>query len=260
MAKKNLPNIPIYIGDWERDCNVLSLESEAAWMRIVFKLWTKGKQNTIKIPTKSLQNLWRCSEEKMNEILEDLIFNEIAEITVNSSSVEFTCRRFVKENEISKIRSRAAKGEKKESKKKAKPKQTSNKNEQNTEIENDYVNEIEVKDEIEIGGSRGNFSEMICEYFLQTREHQKMKVSGFLRSLGDDLENFKQQTLAYAQYKELTGEKIHNWLSYQTEWDREDWQKKLEREIKQNGKQNTDNGATDEFRKKTAARLGITIP
>ena len=59
MTKKNLPNIPLYIGDWEKDCNVLSLESEAAWLRIVFKMFTNGKQSTYKLPTKGLQNLCR---------------------------------------------------------------------------------------------------------------------------------------------------------------------------------------------------------
>jgi uncharacterized protein YdaU (DUF1376 family) len=143
MTKKNLPNIPIYIGDWERDCNVLSLESEAAWMRIVFKLWTKGKQNSIKIPAKSLQNLWRCSAEKMNEILNDLIYNEICEISIDGGFIDFTCRRFVKENKLSKIRSNAAKRSEDDSKTETKPKQTPSKSEQNTDNDNENENEIE---------------------------------------------------------------------------------------------------------------------
>ena len=138
--KKNLPNIPIYIGDWERDCNVLSLESEAAWMRIVFKLWTKGKQNSIKMPTKSIQNLWRCSEDKMHEILNDLIFNEIAEIKVDKEFIEFSCRRFVKENNLSEIRSKASKGNKNSIKKEKIYKQKVNKKTQNTDIDNENEN------------------------------------------------------------------------------------------------------------------------
>lgn len=147
MSKKNLPNIPIYIGDWERDCNVLSLESEAAWMRIVFKLWTKGKQNTIKIPAKSLQNLWRCSEEKMKEIVADLTYNEICEINVDGQFIEFTCRRFVKENKLSEVRSEAAKGNSKPNKKEAKDKQTASKSEQNTDNENENENVIKTENE-----------------------------------------------------------------------------------------------------------------
>lgn len=137
MAKKNLPNIPIYIGDWERDCNVLSLESEAAWMRIVFKLWTKGKQNSIKMPAKSLQNLWRCDETKMKEIINDLQFNDIADISVTEGFVEFTCRRFVKENELSKVRSNAAKQKQRVSKPDAKSGQIP---------DTDNESEIETKD------------------------------------------------------------------------------------------------------------------
>lgn len=143
MTKKNLPNIPLYVGDWERDCNVLCLESEAAWLRVVFKLWTKGKQSSIKMPTKSLQNLWRCSKEKMLEILDDLIDNEIAEIVVSERFVEFTCRRFQKENDLSEIRSRASKGVKSGEKKESKPKQNSNKSEQISENENENESEYD---------------------------------------------------------------------------------------------------------------------
>lgn len=107
MAKKNLPNIPIYVGDWERDCNVLSLKAEAAWLRIIFKMWLKGKQSVYKLPTKSLQNLWRVSSEEMHEIIEELKFNEICEILEKEGFVEFKSRRFQKENELSEKRSKA---------------------------------------------------------------------------------------------------------------------------------------------------------
>lgn len=143
--KKNLPNIPIYIGDWERDCNVLSLETEAAWMRIIFKMWSAGKQNTIKMPAKSLQNLWRCSPEKAREILDDLIFNNIAEIAENSGFIEFTCRRFVKENALSKIRSEAGKTPSKKKKEKSKPNQTESKSEQNHDIDNENESEYVIE-------------------------------------------------------------------------------------------------------------------
>lgn len=138
MAKKNLPNIPIYIGDWERDCNVLSLEAEAAWMRIVFKLWTNGKQNTSKMPAKSLQNLWRCGPDKVNEILDELKYNDICEIHINGAFVEFTCRRFVRENEISEIRREAAKGKREAAKFKQKQSKNEAKQVQNADI--DYEN------------------------------------------------------------------------------------------------------------------------
>ena len=160
MNKKNLPNIPLYIGDWERDCNVLCLESEAAWLRIVFKMWTKGRQSTIKMTIKALQNLWRCGAEKTQEILAELIDNEIADIAIDNGVVSFTCRRFVNENKLSKIRSKARLSglelDQNGNKTVTKQKQKSIKIEQNTEDEDEYENEDVIKDEEEIknGGKR----------------------------------------------------------------------------------------------------------
>ncbi len=155
MTSKNLPNIPLYIGDWEKDCNVLSLEAEAGWLRIIFKMFTNGKQSVYKLPTKGLQNLWRVSEHKVEEILNELSDFNICEITTDGRFTEFTCRRYVKENSISEIRKESV------SKRKDRYK-TSTKHIQTTENENDYVNEIEVKSEIEVKNTNSeipNFSE-----------------------------------------------------------------------------------------------------
>lgn len=210
--KKNLPNIPIYIGDWERDCNVLSLESEAAWMRIVFKLWTKGKQNSIKMPTKSLQNLWRCSEQNMNEILQDLIYNEIAIITVDSDFVEFTCRRFVKENNISEIRSEASKGNKNANKTSTKPKQNLNKKTQNTDIdiENDIVieskenkkqiSEIEVFDAVVIPFENPDFKEQWQQWKIYRSKQHKFQYKSVQSEQAalNELSNLSEQSVEKA--------------------------------------------------------------
>lgn len=90
MAKKNLPNIPLYIGDWQKDCNVLSLESEGAWLRIVFKLWTKGNASEYNIHIKSLCNLWGSTIEKANVIINELIDNNICKIEMSGEFVLFT--------------------------------------------------------------------------------------------------------------------------------------------------------------------------
>lgn len=157
MTKKNLPNIPIYIGDWERDCNVLSLETEGAWLRIIFKMFTKGKQSVYKIPTKSLQNLWRCDETKMNEIIQELSFNEICPIDrTDDGWIVFKSRRFEKENNISKVRSDAVSNRKDRNNRPTKPLQTHNKKDtkgvQITENEIDYENEneVEIKNESDL--------------------------------------------------------------------------------------------------------------
>lgn len=164
LAKKNLPNIPIYIGDWERDCNVLSLESEMAWMKIIFKMHLAGKQSVYKSSTKGLQILWKSSAEKVNEILEELRFNDICGITEITGGLEFLCRRLKKENEISEVRSEAVsnryKPTKKLKSKSTKPLQTTYKTLQNADIdidiENESDNEIEVKTVIKKNANKKN--------------------------------------------------------------------------------------------------------
>ena len=107
MAKKNLPYLPLYTGDWIKDCNVLSLEAEAAWLRIIFKMFNSGKQSSYKVPTKALQNLWRVSEEKAISIVEELEDNEICGIAREERYITFTSRRYEKENRIAEIRREA---------------------------------------------------------------------------------------------------------------------------------------------------------
>ena len=155
--KKNLPNIPIYIGDWERDCNVLSLESEMAWMKIIFKLHLSGKQNIYKTSTKALQILWKSTPEKVLEILDELRFENICEITEITGGYEFLCRRNKKENDISKIRSEAVSerykdnnNTKKTKSNSTKPLQKTYKNLQNTENENENDIVVDIKDNTEI--------------------------------------------------------------------------------------------------------------
>lgn len=107
MAKKNLPYLPLYTGDWIKDCNVLSLEAEAAWLRIIFKMFNGGKQSVYKVPTKALQNLWRVNEEKVLCIIEELQDNDICGIKREDRYITFISRRYEKENRISEIRKEA---------------------------------------------------------------------------------------------------------------------------------------------------------
>lgn len=107
MAKKNLPYLPLYTGDWIKDCNVLSLEAEAAWLRIIFKMFNGGKQSVYKVSTKALQNLWRVSDEKVFCIIEELQDNDICGIEQDDRYITFTSRRYEKENRISEIRKEA---------------------------------------------------------------------------------------------------------------------------------------------------------
>lgn len=146
--KKNLPYIPLYTGDWEKDCNVLSLEAEGAWLRIIFKMFTNGKQSTYKISTKALQNLWRVDDLKMLCIIEELKDNDICGIKVEEKYVFFTSRRFEKENLISKVRREAVGRRRDRTKDLQNSYKRDTKDLQNTENENIYFNSLDINKDI----------------------------------------------------------------------------------------------------------------
>ena len=164
--KKNLPYIPLYTGDWEKDCNVLSLEAEAAWLRIIFKMFNNGKQSTYKISTKALQNLWRVDEVKMFCIVDELIDNEICGIEKEGKYIIFTSRRYEKENIISEKRKEAVSNRKDRTKTLQNTYKTFTKNIQNTENEIEYDNE----DEIKILNKKEEIKNLSKEYFNEVME------------------------------------------------------------------------------------------
>lgn len=236
MTKKNLPNIPLYVGDWEKDCNVLSLKSEAAWLRIIFKMHNKGKQSSYKIPTKGLQNLWRCSLDEVKEILEEFEDYNICEVNTDGRYTTLTCRRYLKENKTSQSRREAV------SRRKDRNSFLQNDNKQDTNILQNTENENESDNDIIVESKSFEKSEkllvpdqeflkFVCEFFSQTTEVMQTRVNSVLRALNNKgkLEEFKKQTIAYTQYKKASGEKIHSWNSYQTDWLLQDWKHKLKK-------------------------------
>jgi len=101
------PYIPLYIGDWENDTNMLSLEAEAGWLKIIFKMFQNGKTGVYKISTKALQNLWRKSQEESIEIVKELLDANVCIIEDKGKEYVFKNRRMMRQNEISEIRSKA---------------------------------------------------------------------------------------------------------------------------------------------------------
>ncbi len=153
MAKKNLPYLPLYTGDWIKDCNVLSLEAEAAWLRIIFKMFNSGKQSSYKVPTKALQNLWRVSEEKVLCIIEELQDNDICGLVVEDRYITFISRRYEKENRISEIRKEAVS-----------KRQDRNKDDTNThtnDLQNSYKNDTNDLQNAEIEIENNNIDNKI---------------------------------------------------------------------------------------------------
>lgn len=105
MAKQ--PYIPLYIGDWEQDTNMLSLEAEGGWLKIIFKMFKDNKSGIYKTSTKALQNLWRKSPAEIQEIIKELLDANVCIIDSCDDGYVFTNRRMKKASEISNIRSKA---------------------------------------------------------------------------------------------------------------------------------------------------------
>lgn len=115
--KQKQPYIPLYIGDWEQDTNCLSLQAEAAWLKVIFKMWKNGKTGRFKTSTNVLQNLWKTDTKGVQNIIYELNLNEVCDFdpplekdgkTPDGSEIlVFVNRRMVKEAKISGIRSDA---------------------------------------------------------------------------------------------------------------------------------------------------------
>tara|TARA_R110001606_G_scaffold398055_1_gene576196 strand:- start:6649 stop:7455 length:807 start_codon:yes stop_codon:yes gene_type:complete len=66
-----------------------------------------------------------------------------------------------------------------------------------------------------------DFLKMICDYFSQTKEHLKRSVWSFLNQLKNEnkLIDFKNQTIAYIEFKKISEEKKHNWQNFKYEFE-----------------------------------------
>ena len=109
------PYIPLYIGDWEKDTNMLSLEAEGGWLKIIFKMFTGGKTGVYKISTKALQNLWRKSKTETEDIIEELLDANICIIETEGKDIIFKNRRMMRQKHISQVRSNAVQNRYKDS-------------------------------------------------------------------------------------------------------------------------------------------------
>mgnify|MGYP001565935886 CR=1 FL=1 len=102
------PYIPLYIGDWEQDTNMLSLEAEGGWLKIIFKMFKdESKSGVYKISTKALQNLWRKTGQETGDIIKELQDANICIIESLNGSVVFKNRRMMRQKEISIKRTKA---------------------------------------------------------------------------------------------------------------------------------------------------------
>ena len=212
MAK--VPYIPLYIGDWEQDTNCLSLQAEAAWLKVIFKMHKDDKSGIYKTSTKSLQNLWKTDTKGVQDILNELIENDICGLELGEQII-FTNRRMVRDREISQKRTKAVQTRYK----------TSTKSLQNTEYENEYDNEIE---SVKRGVQGGKYQEDLSaseigqtiEYirftrykFITEQEVQEYWKAYLIHSTGEIYHNRSRRLQHFRNWikHELNGATYRDW-------------------------------------------------
>lgn len=149
--------MPFYIGDWEQDLNACEIETEGAWLKIIVKMFKDDKSGVYKTTTKALQRLWKSDAEKIQEIIDDLLLNDVCIIKCSDNSIEFRNRRMIKAKKISKVRSDAVQTRYKSST------NDSTKSVETPEYENESENESEIKKDAHLIFSEKNQDNLINE-------------------------------------------------------------------------------------------------
>lgn len=100
MAKQ--PYIPIYIGDWEQDTNMISLEAEGGLIKLTFKLWKSPTKGLLSISFSQLSILFKKDVQKTREIITELQENGVLNIEfLPENRVKIESRRMLREAEKS---------------------------------------------------------------------------------------------------------------------------------------------------------------
>jgi hypothetical protein len=162
-----VPYIPLYIGDWEQDTNCISLQAEAAWLKIVFKMFRNDKSGVYKTSTKSLQNLWKTDTNGVHDILNELIENNICDIEA-CELITFRNRRMIREKEISQVRSKAVQ----------KRYKNPTKSVQNTEYEFEIDSGVESESKIVVKKEKAKPKKFVPPTLEQVRELAEIEMIG----------------------------------------------------------------------------------
>lgn len=135
------PYIPLYIGDWEKDTNTISLEAEAALLKLVFKLWDSKDRGQLSISLNQLSILLKKGQEMSLKILTELHENSVLDIEfLENDALKIKSRRMLKDLEKSRVASE--KGKKGGRPKKANRKLNESQPKANSDIDSVIVNGI----------------------------------------------------------------------------------------------------------------------
>ncbi len=92
------PYIPLYIGDWLKDTDIISLEAEAALLRLVFKLWDSEDRGKLKISFDQLTRIFKKGRDLTDKILTELHENKVLNIEfLDENFVKIESRRMLKD-------------------------------------------------------------------------------------------------------------------------------------------------------------------
>ena len=100
-----LPYMQFYPADWLQDTQILSLEAQGAWMKLLCALWVAPDRGQIRWPESQLDIFWGLHRLDSNPIWEELCRSGVGEFDVSEEEensqvkryVTVKCRRMVKE-------------------------------------------------------------------------------------------------------------------------------------------------------------------
>lgn len=104
-----LPYIPLYVGDWVKDTNIISIEAEGALIRLTFKLWNSSTRGRVIYSLRQLTILFKKSEKETNDIISELKEADVLNIEFHEHGmVKIESRRMLKAAAISATNSQNA--------------------------------------------------------------------------------------------------------------------------------------------------------
>ncbi len=101
------PYIPLYVGDWKKDTDNISLEAEGALLKLTFKMWDSVAKGSLSIRLSNFALMIKKSEETAIEIIKELAENNVLNISFGEENwIKFESRRMLDEVRKSLINSK----------------------------------------------------------------------------------------------------------------------------------------------------------
>lgn len=174
MAKQ--PYIPLYIGDWKKDADCLSISAQGALLNLIFKLHDAPKRGVFEANLRILSLLFKTDLETTKEIFSEIFLDTKVLDFDNIEDGKFCIksRRMLRESDISETRSSSGKKSAK-SKSSTKRQQTVNKASTKVEQNPDNDNDIDNANEDDIEAIKKVFFDKNFQFFKTSRNHRVLQ-------------------------------------------------------------------------------------